>query len=63
MLRDAVRATTAGSAPIELLIKSYDEYRTVRIDYHDGARYPHLERIADRPDRLGALLRPRTGVQ
>ena len=63
VLRDAVRAATAGSPSIELLIKSYDEYRTVRIDYHDGARYPHLERIAGRPDRLGALLRPRTGVQ
>jgi predicted metalloprotease with PDZ domain len=59
VLRDAVRAAVAGAAPLELLIKSYDEYRSVRLDYHDGARYPHLERIAGTPDRLGALLRPR----
>ncbi len=59
VLRDAVRAAVAGAPPLELLVKSYDEYRSVRIDYHDGARYPHLERIAGTPDRLGALLRPR----
>lgn len=59
VLRDAVRATVAGAPPLELLIRSYDEYRSVRLDYHDGARYPHLERRAGTPDRLGALLRPR----
>ncbi|MFO1409135.1 MAG: hypothetical protein U1F06_01975 [Steroidobacteraceae bacterium] len=60
VLRDAVRATVAGAPPLELLVKSYDEYRVVRLDYHDGARYPHLARIAGTPDRLTALLQPRT---
>lgn len=61
VLRDAVRAAVAGAPPLELLIRSYDQYRIVRLDYQDGARYPHLERIAGRPDRLGALFRPRAG--
>jgi predicted metalloprotease with PDZ domain len=59
VLREAVRTAAGEPAPIELLVKSYDVYRTVRLDYHDGARYPHLERIEGQPDRLAALLRPR----
>jgi predicted metalloprotease with PDZ domain len=59
VLRDATAAATGDAAPLELLIKSYDVYRTVRIEYREGARYPHLARIAGRPDRLAALLRAR----
>jgi predicted metalloprotease with PDZ domain len=60
ILKDAVRGATVGAAPIELLLKSYDVYRTVRLDYHGGARYPHLEHIDGQPDRLAALFRPRS---
>jgi predicted metalloprotease with PDZ domain len=58
-LKDAVAATKGGATPIELLIKTGDQYRTVRLDYHDGLRYPHLERIAGTTDRLNAILAPR----
>ena len=30
--------------PIELLLKADNHYRTVRLDYHGGLRYPHLQR-------------------
>lgn len=46
-------------APIELLVKDGEEYKTARIDYHDGLKYPHLERIAGTPDRLDTILAPR----
>ncbi len=64
VLRDAVTAaqrTSSGGtdAPIELLIKSGDRFRTVAFDYHDGLRYPRLERIAGTPDRLTDILTPR----
>jgi predicted metalloprotease with PDZ domain len=55
-LKDAIVAAKGGTAPIELLVKNGDEYRTVRVDYHDGLKYPHLERIAGTPDRLAAIL-------
>ena len=45
-------AKTAGSAPIELLFQNNDFYRTFRLDYHGGARYPHLRRLDGRPDLL-----------
>lgn len=58
-LRNAVTAAKGTDASIELLIKSGDRFRTVAFDYHDGLRYPRLERIEGTPDRLGAILTPR----
>ncbi|WP_395944042.1 M61 family metallopeptidase [Brevundimonas sp.] len=58
-LRAAVTASKGTDAPLELLIKSGDRFRTVAFDYHDGLRYPRLERIPGTPDRLGDILSPR----
>lgn len=58
-LRDAVKAAKTASDPIELLIRNGDRYRTVRVDYHDGLRYPRLERDANVPARLDDILTPR----
>ena len=57
-LKDAVAATSKGE-PLDLLVKSGDTYRTFRIDYRDGLKYPHLERINGTPDRLTANLSAR----
>src|SRR5437867_11381422 len=43
-LKAAIRETQKTRASIELLVKNGDHYRTVRMEYHDGLRYPHLER-------------------
>ncbi|MBJ7512478.1 peptidase M61, partial [Brevundimonas sp.] len=59
VLRDAVTAAKGTDAPLELLIKSGDRFRTVAFDYHDGLRYPRLERIEGTPDRLSDILAPR----
>lgn len=59
VLDDAVKAAKDGKAPIELLVKEFDRYRTVKIDYHGGLRYPHLERIAGKPDYLTPILSAR----
>ena len=63
-LEDAVKAAKTGNAPsskqpIVLLVKDFDRYRTINLDYHDGLRYPHLERIEGKPDRLSAIFAPR----
>ncbi|MEO6186627.1 MAG: peptidase M61, partial [Steroidobacteraceae bacterium] len=63
LLKGAIIAAAAGSeAPIELLVRNQDRFRTVRIDYRDGLRYPHLAPIAGRQDVLGAILAPRAGT-
>jgi predicted metalloprotease with PDZ domain len=58
-LKEVIKAAKTGTAPIELLVKAKDQYRTVRIDYHDGLRYPHLERVEGTPARLDDILEPR----
>jgi predicted metalloprotease with PDZ domain len=58
-LKDAIVAAKDQHAPIDLLVKDGDLYRTVRVDYREGLKYPHLERIAGTPDRLSSILAPR----
>lgn len=54
-LRTAVKESKDGK-PVELLIRQADAYRTVRLDYRGGLRFPRLERVAGTPDRLGDIL-------
>ena len=39
--------------------KEYDLYRTIQLPYYNGLRYPHLERIEGKPDRLTAIYAPK----
>ena len=59
LLKQALgEAKTAGAPPLELLIQNDDFYKTYRLDYHDGPRYPHLRRRAQQPDLLEAICKP-----
>jgi predicted metalloprotease with PDZ domain len=58
-LKEAVTAAKGDPAPIQLLVKEQNLYRTVAVDYHDGLRYPHLAPIAGTPPRLDDILRAR----
>jgi predicted metalloprotease with PDZ domain len=58
-LKEAIKAAKGKADPIELLIKAGSRYRTVSVDYHEGLRYPHLERVAGTPARLDDILSPR----
>ena len=58
-LADALKEAKGSNAPIELLVKSGDLYKTFRVDYRDGLKYPHLERIPGTTDRLSAIFAPR----
>jgi predicted metalloprotease with PDZ domain len=51
-LRAAIVANKDGSAPLELLLRDGDLFRSVRVDYRGGLRYPRLERVAGSDDRL-----------
>jgi predicted metalloprotease with PDZ domain len=58
-LKEVIKAAKGGTAPIDLLIKNKDEFTTVRVDYHDGLRYPRFERVAGTPARLDDILTAR----
>jgi len=58
-LKDAITAAKKSTAPIQLLVKENNQYRTVNVDYHDGLRYPHLTPTDGQPKRLDDILAPR----
>jgi predicted metalloprotease with PDZ domain len=58
-LKAAITAAKGATQPIELLVKTDDVYATVQIPYHDGLRYPHLQRIDGTPAVLDAILTPK----
>jgi hypothetical protein len=58
-LKSAINDAKQNASPIELLVKNSDRFRTVVLDYHNGLRYPHLERDGSGPARLDQILTPR----
>ena len=57
--KNAIKAA-AGTGPApELLIHDGEVYRTVKLDWHGGLRYPRLEKVGNGPGTLDALLAPR----
>ncbi len=56
LLKAAITAAKTSKDPIELLVKVDDTYRTFKIDYHEGLRYPRLERIEGTPALLDDIL-------
>jgi predicted metalloprotease with PDZ domain len=59
LLRTAIREAKGGTGPIELLLENGDAFKTYRVDYHDGERYPDLERDPSKPDLLSEIIKPR----
>jgi len=55
-LKAAITEAKTGKDPIELVVKVDDYVKTIRIDYHDGLRYPRLERIEGAPALLDDIL-------
>lgn len=60
LLSDAIRDAKGNTNPISLIVANTGTYRVVGLDYHDGLRYPHLERVEGTPDRLDDILKPMT---
>jgi predicted metalloprotease with PDZ domain len=43
ILREAIRQAKESKDPIEMAVQNDDYLKIVKIDYHGGERYPHLE--------------------
>jgi len=56
VLKDAIRTAQTGKTPIELIVQTGDRYMVANADYHEGLRYPHLERASGVPARLDDIL-------
>ncbi len=58
LLRAAIREAKGKTDPIHLIVQSDSFLTTADIDYHDGERYPALERVAGTPAYLDDITRP-----
>ena len=58
VLAYAVKRAQTSAAPISLITRQTGWYQTLSLDYHDGIRYPHLERIPGTTDMLAAIAAP-----
>ena len=58
-LKQAIKAAAGNGPAAELLVHDGDVYRTARLDWHGGLRYPRLQKVGSAPGTLDALLAPR----
>ena len=54
---DAIRAAKTSTSPIELIVENTEYFRVVKLDYHEGEKYPHLVRDESKPDLLTEIYR------
>jgi predicted metalloprotease with PDZ domain len=60
VLHDAIRKAKGASEPIHLIVQSDKYVRAADINYHDGERYPALERVDGTTDYLDEITKPLT---
>jgi predicted metalloprotease with PDZ domain len=58
VLHAGIRDAKGKTDPIRFIVQSDSFLTVVDIDYHDGERYPALERIADTPAYLDDITKP-----
>ena len=59
-LREAIRDAKSKPDPIHLIVQSETAVSTIDLNYHDGERYPSLQRIDGTPDYLNDITKPLT---
>jgi predicted metalloprotease with PDZ domain len=60
LLRAAVHDAEGDGPPIDVIAVNTGYYKVLRLDYHNGERYPTLYRTPDTPDTLDDILTPLT---
>jgi len=60
ILRTAVKEAGTNAAPVELLVENEEFFKTCPVNYHEGEKYPLLERDSAKPDLLSQILKPLT---
>lgn len=58
-MKQAIKDAKGNDKPIKLMVKNFDQYKTLEVDYHGGLKYPQLERIKGAPDYLSQLYAPK----
>jgi len=57
VLHEAITSAKSSIAPMELVVENGSFQETHKLNYHDGERYPHLERDNTKPDVLADVIK------
>ena len=60
VLHAAIKTAKETHQPVELLVENAQFFKTYAVQYFEGERNPHLERVPEAPDVLGQMLKPMT---
>jgi predicted metalloprotease with PDZ domain len=60
LLHNAIRDAKTMAESIELIVENAGYVKVVKIDYHEGEKYPHLVRQPNTPALLDEILKPMT---
>jgi hypothetical protein len=58
-----VGPTQRSKEPLEFIVSNTSYFKVLKVDYHDGQRYPVLERVKGEADVLGEILKPLAPVK
>ncbi len=58
LVHAAIRDAKSSKEPIEFIVEYAGYFKTVKIDYHEGEKYPHLAREANMTALLDEILKP-----
>ena len=59
LLQEAMLSAKNGTVPIDVVVEHGSFHETYKLNYHGGARYPHLERDNSKPDVIGSVIKSR----
>ena len=60
LMHAAIKEAKGKGPAIEFIVENTGYYKVIRLDYHDGEKYPQLERVNGTPTRLDDILQPMT---
>ena len=60
LLRAAIQEAKGHGPAIDLIVANTGYYKVIRVEYHEGERYPQLERVNNTKDNLDDILAPMT---
>ncbi len=55
-LREAISNSKTVLNPIQFIVANGAQFKTMSMEYHDGLKFPHIERDGARPDYLSEIL-------
>ena len=60
LLRAAIHQGKGSGPAVELIVENTGYFKVVKLEAHEGERYPFLERVKGTPDRLDEIIQPMT---